>query len=200
MGMFAASAKVLNRRPSSKTKAARHRLHRTRFFYRSLCINLLFPSAFLPIIKTLESPPYSEFRKSSAESGIAFAGGGLGTAPVMLTACNSSRTTLRMLFSSLSVCSVARMLCTRNSLRLADGTCCSNAHARRCCGSFRFGRKTYCGRFMPRFYGATRRPARARIRPRSPCRPVEKSSYKGRPWGQGGGSPRMRRRPPARRG
>ena len=200
MGMFAASAKVLNRRPSSKTKAARHRLHRTRFFYRSLCINLLFPSAFLPIIKTLESPPYSEFRKSSAESGIAFAGGGLGTALVMLTACNSSRTTLRMLFSSLSVCSVARMACTRNSLRLADGTCCSNAHARRCCGSLRFGRKTYCGRFMPRFYGATRRPTRARTRRRSPYRPVEKSSYKGRPWGQGGGSPRMRRRPIARRG
>lgn len=200
MGMFAASAKVLNRRPSSKTKAARHRLHRTRFFYRSLCINLLFPSAFLPIIKTLESPPYSEFRKSSAESGIAFAGGGLGTALVMLTACNSSRTTLRMLFSSLSVCSVARMACTRNSLRLADGTCCSNAHARRCCGSLRFGRKTYCGRFMPRFYGATRRPTHARIRPRSPCRPAGKSSCKARLWGRGGGSPRMRRRPIARRG
>ena len=86
----------------------------------------------------------------------------------MLTACNSSRTTLRMLFSSLSVCSVARMACTRNSLRLAEGTCCSNAHARRCCGSLRFGRKTYCGRFMPRFYGATRRPTRARTRQRSP--------------------------------
>ena len=57
MGMFAGSANVLNKRPSSKTKAAHHRLHRTRFFYRSLCINLLLPSAFLPIIKTLESPP-----------------------------------------------------------------------------------------------------------------------------------------------
>ena len=34
-GVFAGSAKVLNRRPSSKTKAARHRLHQTRFFYRS---------------------------------------------------------------------------------------------------------------------------------------------------------------------
>lgn len=144
--------------------------------------------------------PYSEFRKLSAESGIAFAGGGLGTALVMLTACNSSRTTLRMLSSSLSVCSVARMACTRNSLRLADGTCCSNAHARRCCGSLRFGRKTYCGRFMPRFYGATRRPTHARIRPRSPCRPTGKSSYKGRLWGLGGGSPPMRRRPIARRG
>ena len=33
---------VLNRRPSSKTKAACHRLHRTRFFYHSLCINLSF--------------------------------------------------------------------------------------------------------------------------------------------------------------
>ena len=97
----------------------------------------------------------------------------------MLTACNSSRTTLRMLFSSLSVCSAARMLCTRNSFLFAGGTCCSNAHARRCCGSFRFGRKTYCGRFMPRFYGATRRSTRARIRLRSPYRPVEKSSYKG---------------------
>ena len=92
------------------------------------------------------------------------------------------------------------MLCTRNSLRLAGGTCCSNAHARRCCGSFRFGRKTYCGRFMPRFYGATRRSTRARIRLRSPYRPVEKSSYKGCLWGLGGGSPPMRRRPAARRG
>ena len=118
----------------------------------------------------------------------------------MLTACNSSRTTLRMLFSSLSVCSAARILCTRNSLRLAGGTCCNNAHARRCCGSLRFGRKTYCGRFIPRFYGATRRPTRARIRPRSPCRPAGKSSYKGRLWGLGGGSPRMRHRPIARRG
>ena len=72
--------------------------------------------------------PYSEFRKSSAESGIAFFGSGLGTALVMLTACNSSRTTLRMLFSSLSVCSAARILCTRSSLRLAGGTCCNNAH------------------------------------------------------------------------
>ena len=45
--------------------------------------------------------------------------------------------------------------------------------------------ETYCGRFMPRFYGATRRPTRARIRPRSPCRPAGKSSYKGRPWGLG---------------
>ena len=160
----------------------------------------LFVFSFLLIIKTSESPPYSEFRKSSAVSGIAFAGGGLGTALVMLTACNSSRTTLRMLFSSLSVCSAARILCTRNSLRRADGICCSNTHARRCCGSLRFGRKTYCGRFMPHFYGATRRPTRARIRPRSLCRPAGKSSYKGRPWGQGGGSPRMRRRPPARRG
>ena len=69
----------------------------------------------------------------------------------MLTACNSSRTTLRMLFSSLSVCSAVRMLCTRNSLRLAGGICCSNAHARRCCGSLRFGWKTYCGRFIPRY-------------------------------------------------
>ena len=43
--------------PHQKTKAARHRLHQTRFFYRSLCINLLLPSAFLPIIKALESPP-----------------------------------------------------------------------------------------------------------------------------------------------
>ena len=101
----------------------------------------------------------------------------------MLTACNSSRTTLRMLFSSLSVCSVARMACTRNSLRRADGICCSNTHARRCCRSLRFGRKTYCGRFMPRFYGATRRPTRARTRQRSPCRPAEKSSYKARLWG-----------------
>ncbi len=109
----------------------------------------------------------------------------------MLTACNSSRTTLRMLFSSLSVCSVARMACTRNSLRLADGTCCSNAHARRCCGSLRFGRKTYCGRFMPHFYGATQRSTRARIRLRSPYRPAGKSSYKGRLWGLGGGSPPM---------
>ena len=125
--------------------------------------------------------PYSEFRKSSAESGIAFSGGGHETASVMLTACNSSRTTLRMLFSSLSVCSAARILCTRNSLRLAGGTCCNNAHARRCCGSLRFGRKTYCGRFIPRFCGATRRPTHARIRPRSPCRPAGKSSYKGRP-------------------
>ena len=183
MGMFAASANVLNRHPSSKTKAARHRLHQTRFFYHSLCINLLFPSAFLPIIKTLESPPYNEFRKSSAESGIAFSDSGLGTAPVMLTACNSSRTTLRMLFSSLSVCSVARILCTKNSLRLAGGICCSNAHARQCCGSLRFGRKTYCGRFIPRFYGATRRSTRARTRQRSPCRPREKSSYKARLWG-----------------
>lgn len=57
MGMFVEPANVLNRRPSSKTKAARHRLHRTRFFYRSLCINLLLLSAFLPTIKTLESPP-----------------------------------------------------------------------------------------------------------------------------------------------
>ena len=184
MGMFAGSAKVLNRRPSSKTKAARHRLHQTRFFYRSLCINLSFAFyffAFLLIIQTLESPPYSEFRKSSAESGIAFSDSGLGTALVMLTACNSSRTTLRMLFSSLSVCSAARILCTRNSLRLAGGTCCNNAHARRCCGSLRFGRKTYCGRFIPRFCGATRRPTHARIRPRSPCRPAGKSSCKGRP-------------------
>ena len=101
----------------------------------------------------------------------------------MLAVCNSSRTTLRMLFSSLSVCSAARILCTRNSLRLAGGTCCSNAHARRCCGSLRFGRKTYCGRFMPRFYGATRRSTRARTRRRSPCRPAGKSSYKGRLWG-----------------
>ena len=202
MGMFAGSAKVLNRRPSSKTKAACHRLHRTRFFYRSLCINLfcLFVFSFLLIIKTLESPPYSEFRKSSAESGIAFSGGGHETASVMLTACNSSRTTLRMLFSSLFVCSAARMLCTRNSLRLAGGICCSNAHARRCCGSLRFGRKTYCGRFIPRFCGATRRPTHARIRPRSPCRPAGKSSYKGRLWDLGGGSPPMRRRPAARRG
>ena len=46
MGMFAASAKVLNKRPSSKTKAARHRLHQTRFFYRSLCINLSFAFYF----------------------------------------------------------------------------------------------------------------------------------------------------------
>ena len=69
----------------------------------------------------------------------------------MLTACSSSRTTLRMLFSSLFVCSAVRMLCTRNSLRLAGGICCSNAHARRCCGSLRFGRKTYCGRFIPRY-------------------------------------------------
>ena len=185
MGMFAGSAKVLNRRPSSKTKAACHRLHRTRFFYRSLCINLfcLFVFSFLLIIKTLESPPYSEFRKSSAESGIAFSGGGHGTALVMLTACNSSRTTLRMLFSSLSVCSVARMACTRNSLRRADGTCCSNAHARRCCGSLRFGRKTYCGSFIPRFYGATRRSTRARTRQRSPYRPRERLSYKARLWG-----------------
>ncbi len=113
----------------------------------------------------------------------------------MLTACNSSRTTLRMLFSSLSVCSAARILCTRNSLRLAGGTCCNNAHARRCCGSLRFGRKTYCGRFIPRFCGATRRPTHARIRPRSPCRPAGKSSYKGRLWDLGGGSPPMRRRP-----
>ena len=127
--------------------------------------------------------PYSEFRKSSAESGIAFSGGGHETASVMLTACNSSRTTLRMLFSSLFVCSAARMLCTRNSLRLAGGTCCSNAHARRCCGSLRFGRKTYCGRFIPRFYGATRRPTRAQIRPRSLCRPAGKLSYKGCLWG-----------------
>ena len=185
MGMFAGSAKVLNRRPASKTKAACHRLHRTRFFYCSLCINLfcLFVFSFLLIIKTLESPPYSEFRKSSAESGIAFSGGGHGTALVMLTACNSSRTTLRMLFSSLSVCSVARMACTRNSLRRADGTCCSNAHARRCCGSLRFGRKTYCGRFIPRFYGATRRSMRVRTLLRSPCRPKERLSYKGRLWG-----------------
>ena len=109
-------------------------------------------------------------------------------------------TTLRMLFSSLSVCSAARILCTRNSLRLAGGTCCNNAHARRCCGSLRFGRKTYCGRFMPRFYGATRRPTHARIRPRSPCRPAGKSSYKGRLWDLGGGSPPMRRRPATRRG
>ena len=60
MGMFAGSANVLNKRPSSKTKAARHRLHRTRFFYRSLCINLSFAFysfAFLLIIQTLESPP-----------------------------------------------------------------------------------------------------------------------------------------------
>ena len=60
MGMFAGSANVLNRRPSSKTKAARHRLHQTRFFYRSLCINLSFAFyffAFLLIIQTLESPP-----------------------------------------------------------------------------------------------------------------------------------------------
>ena len=56
-----------------------------------------------------------------------------------------------MLFSSLFVCSAVRMLCTRNSLRLAGGICCSNAHARRCCGSLRFGRKTYCGRFIPRY-------------------------------------------------
>ena len=118
----------------------------------------------------------------------------------MLTACNSSRTTLRMLFSSLSVCSAARILCTRNSLRLAGGICCSNAHARRCCGSLRFGRKTYCGRFMPRFCGATRRPTPARIRPRSPSRPAGKSSYKGRLWDLGGGSPPMRRRPATRRG
>ena len=75
--------------------------------------------------------------------------GWLKIGAVMLTACNSSRTTLRMLFSSLSVCSAARILCTRNSLRLAGGTCCNNAHARRCCGSLRFGRKTYCGRFIP---------------------------------------------------
>ena len=118
----------------------------------------------------------------------------------MLTACNSSRTTLRMLFSSLSVCSAARILCTRNSLRLADGTCCSNAHARRCCGSLRFGRKTYYGRFIPRFCGATRRPTHAQIRPRSPCRPAGKSSYKGRLWDLGGGSPPMRHRPATRRG
>lgn len=133
-------------------------------------------------------------------SGIAFAGGGLGTALVMLTACNSSRTTLRMLFSSLSVCSAARILCTRNSLRLAGGTCCSNAHARRCCGSLRFGRKTYCGRFIPRFYGATQRPTRTRTRQRSPSRPAGKSSCKGRLWDLGGGSPPMPRRPIARRG
>ena len=118
----------------------------------------------------------------------------------MLTACNSSRTTLRMLFSNLFVCSAARMLCTRNSLRLAGGICCSNAHARQCCGSLRFGRKTYCGRFIPRFCGATRRPTHARIRPRSPCRPAGKSSYKGRLWDLGGGSPPMRRRPATRRG
>ena len=177
---------VLNRHPSSKTKAACHRLHRTRFFYHSLCINLLFCLLFFcfsAYYSNIGITPYNEFRKSSAESGIAFSDSGLGTAPVMLTACNSSRTTLRMLFSSLSVCSVARMACTRNSLRLAEGTCCSNAHARRCCGSLRFGRKTYCGRFMPRFYGATRRPTRARTRQRSPYRPAEKSSCKGRPWG-----------------
>ena len=185
MGMFAGSAKVLNRRPSSKTKAARHRLHQTRFFYRSLCINLfcLLFFCFSAYYSNIGITPYSEFRKSSAESGIAFAGGGLGTALVILTACNSSRTTLRMLFSSLSVCSVARMACTRNSLRRADGICCSNTHARRCCGSLRFGRKTYCGRFMPRFYGVTRRSTRARIRQHSPYRPVEKSSYKGHLWG-----------------
>ena len=69
----------------------------------------------------------------------------------MLTACSSSRTTLRMLFSSLFVCSAVRMLCTRNSLRLAGGICCSNAHARRCWGSLRFGRKTYCGHFISRY-------------------------------------------------
>ena len=183
MGMFAGSAKVLNRRPSSKTKAARHRLHQTRFFYRSLCINLSFVFCLSTYCYNIGITPSSEFRKSSAESGIAFAGGGLGTAVAMLAVCNSSRTTLRMLFSSLSVCSAARILCTRNSLRLADGICCSNAHARRCCGSLRFGRKTYCGRFMPRFYGATRRPTRARTRRRSPCRPAGKSSYKGRLWG-----------------
>ena len=59
MGMFAASAKVLNRRPSSKTKAARHRLHRTRFFYRSLCINLLFPFVLLLfcLLKHWNHPP-----------------------------------------------------------------------------------------------------------------------------------------------
>ena len=149
MGMFAASTKVLNRRPSSKTKAARHRLHRTRFFYRSLCINLfcLLFFCFSAYYSNIGITPYSEFRKSSAESGIAFSDSGLGTAPVMLTACNSSRTTLRMLFSSLSVCSATRILCTRNSLRLAGGTCCNNAHARRCCGSLRFGRKTYCVSF-----------------------------------------------------
>jgi len=184
MGMFAGSANVLNKRPSSKTKAARHRLHRTRFFtvhYVSTSLFCFF--CFSAYYSNIGITPYSEFRKSSAESGIAFSDSGLGTALVMLTACNSSRTTLRMLFSSLSVCSAARILCTRNSLRLAGGTCCSNAHARRCCGSLRFGRKTYCGRFMPRFYGATRRSTRARTRQRSPCRPAEKSSYKGRPWG-----------------
>ena len=68
------------------------------------------------------------------------------------------------------------------------------------CGSLRFGRKTYCGRFIPRFCGATRRPTHARIRPRSPCRPAGKSSYKGRLLDLGGGSPPMRRRPATRRG
>ena len=86
----------------------------------------------------------------------------------MLAACNSSRTTLRMLSSSLSACSAARMACTRNSLRRADGACCSNSHARRCCGSPRFGLKPYCGRFMPRSYDAIQRPTRVRIRQRSP--------------------------------
>ena len=94
----------------------------------------------------------------------------------MLTSCNSSRTTLRMLFSCLSVCAAARILCTGNSLRLAGGTCCSNAHSRRCCGSLRFGRKTYCGRFIPRFCGATRRSTRARTRQRPPYRPIENLS------------------------
>ena len=161
-------------------------------FLRESCLLYAFLLGYLPsIFWTLSAKPidfylqdsYNEFRKSSAESGIAFAGGGLGTALVMLTACNSSRTTLRMLFSSLSVCSVARMACTRNSLRRADGICCRSSHARRCSGSLRFGRKTYCGRFMPRFYGVTRRSTRARIRQHSPYRPVEKSSYKGHLWG-----------------
>ena len=184
MGMFAGSANVLNRHASSKTKAARHRLHRTRFFtvhYVSTSLFCFF--CFSAYYSNIGITPYSEFRKSSAESGIVFSGSGLGTALVMLTACNSSRTTLRMLFSSLSVCSVARMTCTRNSLRRTDGTCCSNAHARRCCGSLKFGRKTYCGRFIPRFYGATRRSTRARTRQRSPCRPAGKSSCKARLWG-----------------
>ena len=56
----------------------------------------------------------------------------------MLTACNSSRAPPCGCFSQPIRLFCREMLCTRNSLRLAGGTCCSNAHARRCCGSLRF--------------------------------------------------------------